>query len=180
MKPKLLMFPTTLKFESLGNLEFDLPSCLIKVELSETKIFYASKTLKQLLTLLTKSLNIVFCFLNRQISLWRCVDTPTPSCAFVYFLRSSNSSLTLSLFLYGTLGALVLDLRSLRNSNLEWCRDNYGQKICWETFTDTCWSWYSYWYITNTGLPEHPPLATPIFNRGCQREIPANLQSGHI
>ena len=28
--------------------------------------------------------------------------------------------------------------------------------------------------------PEHPPLATPTFNRGCQREIPANLQSGHI
>ena len=28
--------------------------------------------------------------------------------------------------------------------------------------------------------PEHPPLATPIFNRGRQREIPANLQSGHI
>ena len=27
---------------------------------------------------------------------------------------------------------------------------------------------------------EHPPLATPIFNRRCQREIPANLQSGHI
>ena len=54
------MFPTTLKFESLGNLEFDLPSCLIKVELSETKIFYASKTLKQLLTLLAKSLNIVY------------------------------------------------------------------------------------------------------------------------
>ena len=103
------MFPTTLKFESLGNLEFDLPSCLIKVELSETKIFYASKTLKQLLTLLTKSLNIVFCFLNRQISLWRCVDMPTPSCVSVYFVLLSNSSLTLSLFLYGTLGALVLN-----------------------------------------------------------------------
>ena len=28
--------------------------------------------------------------------------------------------------------------------------------------------------------PEHPPLANPIFNRGRQREIPANLQSGHI
>ena len=28
--------------------------------------------------------------------------------------------------------------------------------------------------------PEHPPLATPVFNRGHQREIPANLQSGHI
>ena len=28
--------------------------------------------------------------------------------------------------------------------------------------------------------PEHPPLATPIFNRGRQREIPANLQTGHI
>ena len=28
--------------------------------------------------------------------------------------------------------------------------------------------------------PEDPPLATPIFNRGRQREIPSNLQSGHI
>ena len=28
--------------------------------------------------------------------------------------------------------------------------------------------------------PEHLPLATPIFNKGRQREIPANLQSGHI
>ena len=28
--------------------------------------------------------------------------------------------------------------------------------------------------------PEHPPLATPIFNRGRQRKILANLQSGHI
>ena len=28
--------------------------------------------------------------------------------------------------------------------------------------------------------PEHPPLATSIFNRGHQRDIPANLQSGHI
>ena len=28
--------------------------------------------------------------------------------------------------------------------------------------------------------PEHPPLATLIFNRGSQREIPENLQSGHI
>ena len=27
---------------------------------------------------------------------------------------------------------------------------------------------------------EHPPLATPFFNRGRQREIPTNLQSGHI
>ena len=27
---------------------------------------------------------------------------------------------------------------------------------------------------------EHPPLATPFFNRGRQREKPANLQSGHI
>ena len=28
--------------------------------------------------------------------------------------------------------------------------------------------------------PEHPPLATPIFNRGHQREIPANLQISHF
>ena len=28
--------------------------------------------------------------------------------------------------------------------------------------------------------PEHPPLATPVFNRGRQWEIPANLPSAHI
>ena len=28
--------------------------------------------------------------------------------------------------------------------------------------------------------PEHPPLATPTFNRRRQRKIPANLQCGHI
>ena len=28
--------------------------------------------------------------------------------------------------------------------------------------------------------PEQPPLATPIFIRGHQRKIPANLQSGHL
>ena len=28
--------------------------------------------------------------------------------------------------------------------------------------------------------PEQPPLATPFFNRGRQREIPTNLQSGYI
>ena len=28
--------------------------------------------------------------------------------------------------------------------------------------------------------PKHPQLATPIFNRGHQREIPEILQSGHI
>ena len=28
--------------------------------------------------------------------------------------------------------------------------------------------------------PEHPPQATPIFNRGRQRKIPEYLQSGHI
>ena len=28
--------------------------------------------------------------------------------------------------------------------------------------------------------PEHPPLATLIFNKGRQWEIPANSQSGHI
>ena len=26
----------------------------------------------------------------------------------------------------------------------------------------------------------HPPLATPFFNRGRQREIPANLRSGRF
>ena len=34
--------------------------------------------------------------------------------------------------------------------------------------------------FSTLGQPEHPPLATPISNRGRQREIPANLQSGHI